>query len=1021
MSQTDERSRMDTYVSDLSTHIIKDASKTVSAQNDHQTPLEGTLTVSEKFDHSLTNHEFTHDGIQRRSGDGISNESDSLPENPTNDVVRSLSEPAIVNHQIIHEQSLPIRQDDSSSDNEDVHGIETAPMNVSGHPNDNQSEEEHPINNSLHDDDHDNFEIKAGTVDDNWSSSAVIKQDNRDETIRFRAIHTLPEETSTSTHSPDQTDHSPQSPQHNISLINHSRSPVLDDSQLNEENSQEKSLNEYHSTELDDNHVKDPLLKQCLPLESSKENISSTNRQHSTRPNSSHSSRLLTPNNELTHSSSTEQLQVPSNEFIVERLNSPPPTTVRGVRSIMLFNPLLKYSFTGTEQDQTRSPSEMSRKSSMTSVVGNERVIEDDIALSNNRRESVDNKKPLETIDSQSVSEHDDKSKESTERTSHSRRESNSELHDDELDNSQQKQSSREGSTIAEQEVFNKQGSLILESEVSDKQTNDQRKNSTDLKQQITTTEKQKSPIHRTNDIQTSSIKKDSTSLSNGSIRTTFSKHKQESSSSTENSTKYQRLSPLQRRLEDQSKRHSRLYTDKTTVTSIVANPSKSSLQNQKRTSATDSDFDRQISSKLPSVISSPQREKLTRSETSNTRLAPLLTDRSKQNKYTSSSPSEDEPSTRRWMKHASIPSMHFSNDKQSVRSREKGKQDHPPRRSASWNSSTHIPLVDDKSLDSTSARNTDPDEQNTKPKQNSTSTSKQPRQQSSSDELEPKRQKPLKATKPMSEHFHSARRRTSNRESLPNTHDRCTVTELNGSRQDKDPVNVNITLVVKKLSDGENSPTTTAEAFVNQDHQPTPNKKHSKQRSKSVGYHDHDGQQTITEKSKKHRPPKHISRTCQTYECVFRRIERERQSESRRLSASAKSNQQQKSQLRSRTISPKKYLSPYLMADPFRIEEILRKQYYQSRKHLSKSSPLVVNTSPRGGKLIIIRPTLPFHYTDAVDVRRICLQYAIDLVPQNPKSNHRSKSATTTNVSNKTHSNNKSQRANQNMASKKT
>ena len=189
-----ERSRMDTYVSDLSTHIIKDASNTVNAQNNHQTSLEGTLTVSEKFDHSLTNHEFTHDGVRSRSGDEISNESNSLPKNPANDVVRSLSESAIVNHQIIHEQSLPIRDDESSSDSEDVFGIETAPMNVSGHANDNQSEEENPINNSLHDDDHENFEIKTGTVDENCSSSAVIKQDTLDETIRLREIHTLPEE-----------------------------------------------------------------------------------------------------------------------------------------------------------------------------------------------------------------------------------------------------------------------------------------------------------------------------------------------------------------------------------------------------------------------------------------------------------------------------------------------------------------------------------------------------------------------------------------------------------------------------------------------------------------------------------------------------------------------------------------------------------------------------------------------------------------------------------------------------------
>ncbi len=45
-------------------------------------------------------------------------------------------------------------------------------------------------------------------------------------------------------------------------------------------------------------------------------------------------------------------------------------------------------------------------------------------------------------------------------------------------------------------------------------------------------------------------------------------------------------------------------------------------------------------------------------------------------------------------------------------------------------------------------------------------------------------------------------------------------------------------------------------------------------------------------------------------------------------------------------------------------------------------------STSPPGGKLLILRPTLPFHHTDAVNVQRISLQYAIDLVPNENKSN---------------------------------
>jgi len=72
------------------------------------------------------------------------------------------------------------------------------------------------------------------------------------------------------------------------------------------------------------------------------------------------------------------------------------------------------------------------------------------------------------------------------------------------------------------------------------------------------------------------------------------------------------------------------------------------------------------------------------------------------------------------------------------------------------------------------------------------------------------------------------------------------------------------------------------------------------------------------------------------------------------------------------------------------RIEEILRKQYHQSRRNLSKSSSLPRSLSPQRGKLLILRPTLPFHHTDAVNVQRVCLQYAIDLIPHGTLPTHR-------------------------------
>ena len=76
-----------------------------------------------------------------------------------------------------------------------------------------------------------------------------------------------------------------------------------------------------------------------------------------------------------------------------------------------------------------------------------------------------------------------------------------------------------------------------------------------------------------------------------------------------------------------------------------------------------------------------------------------------------------------------------------------------------------------------------------------------------------------------------------------------------------------------------------------------------------------------------------------------------------------------------------------------FRMEEILPKQFPHAQRNLSKTSMVARSTSPQGGKLLILRPTLPLHHTDAVNVQRICLQYAIDLIPSNAHSNGTSKS----------------------------
>lgn len=73
----------------------------------------------------------------------------------------------------------------------------------------------------------------------------------------------------------------------------------------------------------------------------------------------------------------------------------------------------------------------------------------------------------------------------------------------------------------------------------------------------------------------------------------------------------------------------------------------------------------------------------------------------------------------------------------------------------------------------------------------------------------------------------------------------------------------------------------------------------------------------------------------------------------------------------------------------------MLRKQQSQTRRTQFKTTSLARSLSPQGGKLLILRPTLPFHHTDAVSVQRIRLQYEIDVVPQRNVSLRRYQSAT--------------------------
>ena len=207
-----------------------------------------------------------------------------------------------------------------------------------------------------------------------------------------------------------------------------------------------------------------------------------------------------------------------------------------------------------------------------------------------------------------------------------------------------------------------------------------------------------------------------------------------------------------------------------------------------------------------------------------------------------------------------------------------------------------------------------------------------------------------------MSDHLHSIRRRTSNKdqsvitpESDTYTYQR-TVKQSKDSNQEKEPVNVNVTVVVKKFASANSDGTsrTTAEAFVEQkpqqyfetvqhtsetdhkekhdentDRPKTTDQQQIKTPERIIDHNDRhtlsDTEQIITDNQKKRRRPKRISRTCQTYECVFRRMEREQNQDLRATSDTEKNIQTRKSQLRPRKKSPKRHGTVYLTPDSFK------------------------------------------------------------------------------------------------------
>jgi hypothetical protein len=127
---------------------------------------------------------------------------DPLSNNPNDDPIQSVSESTTVDHHVSNEQSLslPIRQNESSSDADEVFGIKTGPTNTSAN-------KENTKNNRLDDND-EFFNTKVATIDDDQRPTSASKQNALDETTRFgttsssrvqsasskRSVHVTPDE-----------------------------------------------------------------------------------------------------------------------------------------------------------------------------------------------------------------------------------------------------------------------------------------------------------------------------------------------------------------------------------------------------------------------------------------------------------------------------------------------------------------------------------------------------------------------------------------------------------------------------------------------------------------------------------------------------------------------------------------------------------------------------------------------------------------------------------------------------------
>ncbi|CAF3956697.1 unnamed protein product [Rotaria sp. Silwood2] len=981
---------------------------------------------------------------------------------------RSMSESVLLDHHDPVEQSspLPIQQDESSTDGDDLGGLQARTNNTSNddfinqHRQDLSTQEEE--NNTNRTADKDSLHSKTETINDSERPSSATKHNILDETTHFNMTSPKPstsriqsasskrsqtivgdekrvqlsDETGSNT---DNNNNQEVAPIIRPSSRTKSRSSTSDDlhktladvesSQrpqspfVGEQAQSSSRITSPQTTKNDTNiltinqsspvNAHDEEQKQTLePSSTATISSSSSSRRESTNKldqqqtsrtssavkskvndNSSESSTIKLNNDFITTNDQSklikpgEQLQIPTNDIDNEQNNSPPPSP-SAIKQMISTNPVLESSLVTTDQDRSRPPSETNRKSQTSTSISNEKVIDGDVVSSRSRRSS--------NISQQQTTITDQKPNLSSSRKGSSA--------------SEQQVSSKRGNIASEQKPISRRNSLDQQGKKSSSKSSS-RKTSLIEEQQVPSRRpsQQKSATDR--DKQLSSSRRTSSTKQEQTITNKDTKDSRRSSTDTDIPLRTS-AKQKQERILSNDKRQSSLRkrsgqqsttTDQSVVTPIIMDSKQSQQQNEKHSSVTDSDYEQLNTSKLPRVNSTSQLDKSHHSEIKQTSSSETTTPR--ENNQTS-----------QWTKQVLVPPIQLTDDetllsrpqspnveqiaehnqslaknKKRNSNEQKNKEQHRSlHRSNSAESFNYIPLVDDKSIDSTSDINTEYGQQKrrrVKSKKKDVETNTDQRIDSKKQqELTP--QKPLKATKSMSDHQSMNRRSTTKERTSTSTPD----TELDSNRYitprsvkkstyDNEPVNVNVTVLVKNLTDqnkNETSEITTKETSQKEKNiikSSTDNDRHTQS----------DTEQIVTEKQKTRRRPKRISRTTQTYECVFRRMEREQHEELRPTNDTDKNIQTRKSQLCPTPKSPRKHPT-YISTDAFKIEEILPKQFPQGQRNASKTSMVARSISPQNGKLLILRPTLPFHHTDAVNVQRVCLQYAIDLIPNENK-----------------------------------